>query len=162
MSLADIANSTQMRQGNVYYYFKTKQELATAVLAHCDATLKDTIRLLEDLPPHERLTKFLDHIADQSTNYSQWGCPIAGLSVEMLLELQGNNDVQLLHVYTTYLNWFERTFKELGLTAPAAKQRSGLLLAGLQGSIHVAHVSGNDRVIHDFAESAKQQIATLV
>lgn len=155
VSLADIAGSTNMRQGNVYYYFKTKQEIAAAVLKHCDIALNEMIGFLDDQTPTHRLCFFLDYIADQSANYSQWGCPIAGLSVDMLLELKGDNDGQFLSVYATYMSWFQRNFEEIGLNKIEAKMQSGLLLSGLQGSIHVAHILSDPSIIQDFAHSTK-------
>lgn len=161
VSLADIAERTNMRQGNVYYYFKTKKEIAAAVLGHCDRALNEMIGFLDDQSPVHRLCIFLDHIADQSANYSQWGCPIAGLSVDMLLELKGDKDDQFVSVYATYMCWFQRNFEEIGLKKIEAKVQSGLLLSGLQGAIHVAHILGEPAIIQDFVQSTKSKMSKI-
>ncbi len=150
-----------MHQGNVYYYFKTKKELASAVLEHCDETLGEMFSSLDVEEPCQRLVLFLDYIADQTEVYSQWGCPVASLSEDMMLECKGDTLVSFPKVYETYLGWFKRNLKELGLTNDRAEKESQLLLSGLQGAIHVAHILDDASILKRFAALQKKQIKRI-
>src|SRR6266850_1010292 len=66
-SLADIAGAARVPVGNVYYYFKTKEELAEAVverrLAEFRAFREEMDRLSS---PKERLFAFVESIHENS------------------------------------------------------------------------------------------------
>lgn len=153
VSLAEIATTCDMNQGNVYYYFKTKREIAAAVLGHCDAELKTVFLSLEELPPLERLKTFLTHIEKRTANYVEWGCPIAGLTVEMILDLGEDFEDNVPAVYRTYLSWFEENLIQAGLAKKAASKESLLLLSGLQGAFHTAHLLKSEEVIPLYIEN---------
>ena len=78
-SLADIAEVARVPVGNVYYYFKTKEELAEAVME----------RRLEEFraaraewdrwsSPKERLLAFVDSIQANREQLARGGCPFGG------------------------------------------------------------------------------------
>src|SRR5260370_13758473 len=78
-SLADIAEAARVPVGNVYYYFKTKEELAEAVVE----------RRLEEVPaaraewdrlssPKQRLLAFLDTMHGHREQLSRGGSPLGG------------------------------------------------------------------------------------
>src|SRR5437588_6302472 len=79
-SLADIAKAAHVPVGNVYYYFKTKEELGEAVverrLAEIRAFRAEMGRLSS---PKERLVAFLDSIQRNKDRLVRGGCPIGGL-----------------------------------------------------------------------------------
>lgn len=161
VSLGDIAEAANMHQGNVYYYFKTKRELAIAVLEHCDKTLDEMFSSLDAEEPRQRLVHFLDYIADQTEVYSQWGCPIASLSGDMMVECKGEPPASFPKVYKTYLGWFKRNLKGLGLTNDRAEKESQLLVSGLQGAIHVAHILDDATILKRFATFQKKHIKSI-
>ncbi len=158
VSLAEIAAASDMNQGNLYYYFKTKGELATAVLSHCDAVLKETFQSLEELSPMDRLRVFFDHIGKRATNYVEWGCPIAGLNIDMLLELGDEFHNEVPAVYQTYLGWFEQNLVQAGLPKKVASRESLLFLSGLQGAFHTAHLLKHQEVIPLFLKSLNARL----
>src|ERR1044071_2725421 len=54
-SLADIARQAQVPLGNVYYYFKTKEEIGEAIVEERLADMKSLQRKLEELDhPEDR------------------------------------------------------------------------------------------------------------
>lgn len=158
VSLSDIAEAADMHQGNVYYYFKTKKELASAVLKHCDEMLREVFSSLEAEGPGRRLVLFLNYIADQTEAYARWGCPVAGLSTDMMLECRDETQASFPNVYKTYLSWFKQNLKELGLSSNRAEKESQLLLSGLQGAIHVAHILDDASILQRFVALQKRQI----
>ena len=59
-SLADIAKEAQVSPGNVYYYFKTKDEIGHAIVEHRMAHFRTQLAELNQLAsPQERLCGFV-------------------------------------------------------------------------------------------------------
>src|ERR1700730_8413402 len=83
-SLADIAEAARVPVGNVYYYFKTKEELAKAVverrLAESRAFREEMDRLSS---PKERLFAFVESIHRNREQLARGGCPLGGLCTEL-------------------------------------------------------------------------------
>src|SRR5258708_2768570 len=82
-SLADIAEAARVPVGNVYYYFKTKEELAEAVverrLAEFRAARAGWDRLSS---PKERLLAFVGSVHANRKQLARGGCPVGGLCSE--------------------------------------------------------------------------------
>ncbi len=78
-SLADIAEAARVPVGNVYYYFKTKEELAEAVverrLEEFRASREEMDRLSS---PKERLFAFVDSIQRTGSNLRAEDAHLAG------------------------------------------------------------------------------------
>src|SRR5258708_13478579 len=79
-SLADIAEEARVPVGNVYYYFKTKEELAEAVverrLGEFRAAREGGDRLSS---PKERLLAFGGSVHANREQLARGGCPVGGL-----------------------------------------------------------------------------------
>src|SRR5215472_6834006 len=74
-TLADIANAADVPVGNVYYYFKTKDELVQAVIASHAAEIEDALAALEHHPtPKARLKAFVRMLTDQRELVCRYGC----------------------------------------------------------------------------------------
>src|SRR5258705_11685538 len=78
-SLADIAEAARVPIGNVYYYFKTKDELGEAVvdrrLAEFRAFRDEMDRLSS---PKERLLAFVESIHGDREQLARGGCRLGG------------------------------------------------------------------------------------
>ena len=83
-SLADIAEAARVPIGNVYYYFKTKEELAEAVVERRLEEFR-TARAEWDTrsSPKERLLAFVDTIQANREQLVRGGCPLGGLCTEL-------------------------------------------------------------------------------
>src|ERR1700737_5602102 len=83
-SLADIAEAARVPIGNVYYYFKTKEELAEAVvevrLEQFRAARSEWDRLSS---PKERLLAFVGSVQANREQLARRGCPLGGLCTEL-------------------------------------------------------------------------------
>src|SRR5260370_40564734 len=79
-SLADIAEAARVPVGNVYYYFKTKDELGEAVverrLAEFRAFRDEMDRLSS---PKERLFAFVESIYSNREQLARGGWPLGGV-----------------------------------------------------------------------------------
>jgi len=80
-SLADIAHHAEVPPGNVYYYFRAKNDLVAAV---ADEWLRRVDHLLcemeSDPDPWARLSAFIACAERQRIDYADLGCPVAGQS----------------------------------------------------------------------------------
>jgi AcrR family transcriptional regulator len=83
-SLADIAEAARVPVGNVYYYFKTKEELAEAVverrLEEFRADREEWNRLSS---PKERLLAFVGRVQANREQLARGGCALGGLCTEL-------------------------------------------------------------------------------
>src|SRR5689334_17472920 len=113
-TLAQIAERADVPPGNVYYYFKTRDELVQAVI---DARIAQIRQVLADLDrratPKARLKALAGTWVDAAPDVKERGCPVGSLACELgkddnELAAQG---AQLLRVI---LEWMERQFRELG------------------------------------------------
>lgn len=156
VSLYDIADAAGMKQGHVYYYHKSKQDLALAALADWRAmaeTLFARLGAIEE--PRRRIMQFLDHAAEISPIYSKWGCPIAGLSASLTAVVPPLPRTRFRPVYLVHLRFLGAAFEAMGFSERRAKDEAQALLASLQGSIHLSHVMRNRKILLDFIHERK-------
>jgi AcrR family transcriptional regulator len=83
-TLADIANAADVPVGNVYYYFKTKDDLVQAVIvAHADEIKTRLASLERHRTPKTRLKAFVRMLTDQRELAARRGCPQGSLCSEL-------------------------------------------------------------------------------
>lgn len=131
-TLADIATRADVPLGNVYYYFKTKDDILKAVVQKRANELQTQFSEWEQLSnAKDRLKAFIGHTAQTSEITAKFGCSLGSLCQE-LGKFSGelaNLSAELMH---KTLNWVEVQFKSLG-----KGEQSGVLakylIASLQG-----------------------------
>src|SRR5690242_16622360 len=113
-TLAEVAERADVPAGNVYYYFKTKDELVGAVLA---SYLDEAARLIESFErgrtPQARLKALVRNWSDMSDAVVSHGCPMGTLCVELDKDESGL-DGEAAKVMATILDWAEHQFRQLG------------------------------------------------
>lgn len=137
-SLADIAKEAKVPLGNVYYYFKTKEEIGEAVVE----THLAQIRLLQQKlntmsSAGERLCSFVQMTFENRKMLARSGCPIGSLCTELHKE-GGTLARQSTALFTELLSYLTAQFRALDKRADA----QGLavhLLAALEGIAVIAH-----------------------
>jgi AcrR family transcriptional regulator len=83
-TLADIANAADVPVGNVYYYFKTKDELVGAVIAaHADEIKARLAALEHHRTPKARLKAFVRMLTGERELAARYGCPQGSLCSEL-------------------------------------------------------------------------------
>jgi AcrR family transcriptional regulator len=118
-TIADIAHAADVPVGNVYYYFKTKDELVQAALAEHSGFLAELTDELDQLPdPLERLKALVSMWIGQRDVAARYGCPTGTLAVELDKRAEGGMDLEAGKVIRLLLDWVERQFRELGLPGP--------------------------------------------
>src|SRR5262250_826638 len=110
-SIADIAKSARVPVGNVYYYFKTKDEIGGAIVELRVSRFK---KLLEELDkagcPKERLCGFVDIKIKNREALARGGCPVGTLCSE-LQKYGGSAAKKSRALLADALDWIEAQFK---------------------------------------------------
>ena len=152
-TLAEIAQRSDVPLGNVYYYFKTKDDIAAAVIKeHLENFMAQFRRWDTEISePRARLNALLDYLESLKDMLAEAGCPIGSLCQELSKE-NGPLADQASRILTFQLDWVERQFAAMG--HEHARALAIELLTNLQGISLVAN-SLND------AEMVVQQVARL-
>lgn len=131
-TIADIARAADVPLGNVYYYFKTKDQLIEAAIdAHAQG-LAGLIAVLDALPtPQDRLKALLSGWVDQRELTARYGCPTGSLASELDKRDDGL-DQTLAKVMRVLLDWAEGQFRAMGRVEDA-RELAVALIAAYQG-----------------------------
>jgi TetR/AcrR family transcriptional regulator, transcriptional repressor for nem operon len=132
-TLADIAEVADVPVGNVYYYFKTKDEVIAAVIGAYTEKMATTLALINarHRSPKGRLKAFVREFASQSEIVAQYGCPFGSLCSELDKRAEGPSfaTAELLQVP---IQWAEEQFRAIGRRD--ARSLALDLLAAYEGS----------------------------
>jgi TetR/AcrR family transcriptional regulator, transcriptional repressor for nem operon len=159
-TLADIAKAADVPAGNVYYYFKTKDEVIAAVI---DAHAQEIVRTLAFIDTHHRSPKsrlkaFVREFTAQSEIVAQYGCPLGSLCSELGKRVKQSSftDAELMRLP---IEWAERQFRALGRRD--AHDLALELLAAYEGSALLANTLGDPTVLSRAARRLNHWIDTL-
>jgi len=145
-TLADIAAAAQVALGSVYYYFKSKDEVAQAIL---DRRSGDIGRLLEkagQLPdPRARLESLIQVWVSDREIDARYGCPIGSLCYELAKGRGPLSDASAQPI-KLLVSWCDEQFRLLGHTeqAPVLARH---LVSCLQGISLLANAFGDPDLI---------------
>src|SRR5216684_9235582 len=113
-SLADIAEAAHVPVGNVYYYFKTKEEIGEAVVERRLGQFREFREEIDRLSsPKERLFAFVESIHGNREQLARGGCPLGGLCSELHKE-GGALAKKSAALFTEPMGWLEEQFRALG------------------------------------------------
>jgi len=139
-SFTDVVTMAQVPRGNIYYYFKTKDEMLKAVIEHrldtISSMLKDWEKSIEK--PQDRLERFVRIMYDSTPALLRSGCPMGSLIVELAKD-QSELKEQAKRLFDLFQRWLANQFVDLGYPEEA-KELSLQLLARGQGIIVIAQV----------------------
>lgn len=131
-TLADIARAADVPIGNVYYYFKTKDELVEAAIGAHGKALRALLTELDSLPtPQARLKALVSGWVDQRDLAARYGCPTGTMASELDKRADGL-DRKLAEHMRGMVDWVERQFREMG-RGPDAHELAIALVAAYQG-----------------------------
>lgn len=146
-TLADIAEMAEVPLGGVYYYFKTKDELAQAI---SDSRLKDINALLEKfdrLPdPITRLKALINVWVDDREIDARYGCPLGSLCYE-LAKGRGPLSSAASQLFTKLIGWSQEQFRLAGHTRKRSQILALHLITSLQGISLIANALGKPDLI---------------
>jgi AcrR family transcriptional regulator len=114
-TLADIAHAADVPLGNVYYYFKTKDEIVSAVIETHVRNMEEMLASLDrrHRTPKSRLKALTRELTDQRDLIAQYGCPHGTLCSE-LEKRTGGTDHATARLLAIPIEWTERQFRAMG------------------------------------------------
>jgi TetR/AcrR family transcriptional repressor of nem operon len=150
-TLADIAQLANVPAGNVYYYFKTKDDVIGAVVAAHADQIRATLESIDarDRSPKGRLKALVQELAGQSEIVAQYGCPLGSLCSEIDKRLDAS-DFAAADMMRLLIDWAEKRFRELG----HGSQSRGLaldLLAAYEGNALLANTMRDPKLLAEAA-----------
>src|SRR6266852_7697255 len=159
-SLADIAKAARVPVGNVYYYFKTKEELAEAVVERRLEEFRVAQAEWDRLSsPKERLLAFVGSVHANREQLARGGCPVGGLCSELQKE-GGALAKKSATLFTEPMGWFEEQFRAAGHEEDA-RELSAHLFCAYQGMAAVAHAANDPDLVVMEVKRLKDWIGTL-
>jgi TetR/AcrR family transcriptional regulator, transcriptional repressor for nem operon len=159
-ALADIAREAGIPPGNVYYYFKTKDEIGEALVERRLTRLKGLLRGLDALPtPAERLLGFVQIKVEERKELARSGCPVGTLCSELHKD-RGPVAKKATALFAEVLAWLEAQFRALGKGA-GSRGLALHLLSATQGVSLLAHAFHDPVLIEMEAERLEEWIRAL-
>jgi TetR/AcrR family transcriptional regulator, transcriptional repressor for nem operon len=133
-TLADIAALAEVPLGNVYYYFRTKDDLLAAVVeAHLHEIQARFAQWDQDLQPRHRLLAWLQCEREGQNELARYGCPYGSLGQEMG-KTEAPAVALVAQLLQAHIEWAAEQFRQLDKQPTEAHDLAVSLVASLQGA----------------------------
>jgi AcrR family transcriptional regulator len=144
-TLEAVAKESGVPKGNIFYHFKTKDDLVAAVIAARVAELELQFATAEaEADPRQRLLALVRTGSHFKESLTVHGCPYASLAQDLEKEQSSSNDGRPL--LQMYIDFAERQFRLLGEGAQA-RALAEHFIASLQGSYLLAYGTGSQALL---------------
>jgi AcrR family transcriptional regulator len=158
-TLSDIAKDAHVPLGNVYYYFKTKEEIGeTIVRTRIENTRQWLDTCAAESEPRDRLLKFLEHPSSSRAEIANNGCILGTLSYELR-----RSDSRLNEMSSSLINvifeWAEQQFAAMGRSD--AQDLALQFTSNLQGMCLISNALDNPKVIDSMVERTRKWLLSL-
>lgn len=161
-SFSDIVNQTGIQRGNIYHYFKTKDDILDAVVEQLASeyrvALSEWDKALPD--PRDRLRRFVQMVKDNRDNLSRYGCPVGSLNTELGKEVAYARNGNAKQLFDLFRDWLAVQFSALG-DPQQAQARALHLLGRTEGISLMGHVYNDPDFIRAEIEILQQWIDEL-
>src|ERR1700736_5130516 len=113
-SLADIAREAEVPLGNVYYYFKTKDEIGEAIVELRLAELTAQRQRWDEAgSPKDRLCACVQDVFENKDFLAEHGCAVGTFCSE-LHKVGGSVANRATEIFAQHLAWISSQFRGLG------------------------------------------------
>jgi TetR/AcrR family transcriptional regulator, transcriptional repressor for nem operon len=148
-TLADIANLAEVPPGNVYYYFKTKDDVIAAVVAAHADQVSSALAAIDARfrSPRSRLKALVQELAGQSEIVARYGCPLGSLCSELDKRLDAP-DFAGAKLMLLIIDWAEAQFRDLG-QGSQSRALAMDMLAAYEGGALLANTMRDPKVLSD-------------
>lgn len=159
-TLTDVASAAKIPLGSVFYYFKTKDDLVSSVVAQRGEGIDRLISRHNALPdPQARLQALVQVWVEDREVDALFGCPIGSLCFETA-RARGPMSDHAARPFRLLLDWSEEQFRLMG--AEKASSRYALhLVSALQGISLVAAVFADPEMIVMEAQTLQDWLQTI-
>ena len=158
-TLAEVAQRADVPPGNIYYYFKAKEDLVRAVVDDYVGQAESMLAELETRrSPAARLKGLTRGWLDVADTVAEHGCPVGGLCAE-LNRCDGPLSLAGAEIFGRITDWAEAQFRQLGRRD--AKDLAMALLSGIQGSALLANTFHDAMIMSRQARYLERWIDSL-
>lgn len=159
-TLADIAEAASVPIGNVYYYFKTKDELVDEVIDAHARDIRATFVVFERRrSPRARLKALVRSWTDLAEPVARYGCPHGSLCQE--LDKRGDGlDRRAAKLMSLSVDWAEGQFRLMG--RGDARDLAIALIAAFQGASLLTNSFRDPSIMTRQARRVERWIDSLV
>ena len=159
-TLAEIAQAAAVPPGNVYYYFKTKDDVIAAVIEAHAQEVRTALAAIDarERSPKSRLKSLVAEFAAQSEIIARYGCPLGSLCSELDKRAEGSGP-PAAELMRLPVDWAEAQFRSLG--RPDARELALDLMAGYEGSALLANTMRDPSLLDNAARRLNQWIDAL-
>jgi AcrR family transcriptional regulator len=158
-TLAEIAQDAEVPPGNVYYYFKTRDELIEAVIDSRINQLRRALDTLDALPePRERLKALARTWSANRVDIAASGCPIGTLCSELNKRERGL-DRRSAVLLSTAADWIAEQLRQLGRAD--ATELAITILTTVQGAAVLANTLRDPKIMTSQVARLEREIDAL-
>ncbi len=158
-TLADIAEDSAVPLGNVYYYFKTKEDICKSIV---ETRIESMQALLETCSeaddPRARLLRLLDYPLSVRKELTNNGCPLGTLSYE-LSRSEGILSQSSARLIEVVMSRATQQFEAMGKADAEALTLQ--LISNLQGMSLVANALKDPGVVDTMVKRTKDWLQSL-
>jgi AcrR family transcriptional regulator len=161
-SFTDIVDASGVPRGNIYYYYRTKEEILLAALEHrmriIDNMLHEWDRKFSN--PLDRLKRFVRVMVAGDESTALYGCPMGSLNMELgkdQLELQSHAS----QMFRRFMDYFRQQFEAMGYPPQRARYFSLQLMERAQGVSMMTHVLREPQIMQDARAELEHWLETI-
>jgi TetR/AcrR family transcriptional regulator, transcriptional repressor for nem operon len=159
-SLADIAKASGVPLGNVYYYFKTRDEIVHEVLRFAKARSAKMLVELDALStPRQRLVGFMNSRSAERDLIAKFGSQDGGLVMQVQFENKALAKAAE-ELFAQQLLWLARQFRFLG-QGNASRSCALHVLSSFQGVALLAQSLNDPSLVKQEVSRLRQWIVSL-
>ena len=158
-SIADIARDAGVPQGNMFYYFKTKAELALAVsVVFVDETQSLILEAEATSPdPRERIRFLLQRLSQSNRSRVDNGCPISA-AVRDFRRAAPEASARAGQSFELLVSFIARELQKTGPRPSIAMARARAVVIEWQGGIALAHAFNDMTVLTESLRRAEHSL----
>lgn len=133
-TLADIAKHADIPLGNVYYYFKTKDDIVMAAIKQRQTELRTLFDSWSALPQAvTRLEAFVTQMLDNAAHLARFGS-LTGTLCQELSKSQQIPGIEASTLLRTQIEWIGQQFQLMGQTETRATELAEQLVGQIEGA----------------------------
>lgn len=158
-SIADIARDAEVPPGNMFYYFRSKAELAQAV---ADVFVEGTQALVTEAEaaspdPRERIRFLLRRLGQSNRSRVDSGCPI-GAAVRDFRRTVPEASARAGQSFELLVSFIARELQKTGPRPSIALARARAVVIEWQGGIALAHAFNDMTVLAESLRRAERSL----
>jgi TetR/AcrR family transcriptional repressor of nem operon len=158
-TLAHVAAAAEVPLGNVYYYFKTKDDLVRAVIdARTDQVRAMLAALQVRRSPGARVKALAHNWVEMRELVARYGCPFGTLAAELDRRDDGL-DQEAAKPIELILDWAEDQFRQMGRRD--ARELAIAFFAGVQGAALLANALRDPHIVTGHVRHLERWIDSL-